>query len=305
MSKKHLLAVGSLAMVLAVAFGALLAPAALAQDESNPLASCDASVQALVWAARDAYGYNVNRMMTPATTSDMGDSDDATDDSDDAPEAEATEAAKLSNFAKVPTGVQQDATEEPGDDSSDDSADTEEMDDAGEAEAVAPVAAMVVDCNAIRADVIAFIYAANGMTQGGAVATAPTFQVDGVSYTAEYEVLMSGPQEVPGPGDADGQGRAWVSIDADTGLVCWSMQVSGIELPASAAHIHVGAEGESGPPVVPLTPPGLEGASAGCAEAEAEVIQSILDNPSGHYVNVHTGEHPDGAVRGQLLGVGL
>lgn len=273
MSKKNILSVCSMGLILALALSAFVVPA-FAQT-TNPLAACDPSVQALVWAARDAYGYDVNTMMM-SSDSDMTDDmdDEEMDDMDDeamTPEPEATEAAKLLNTAKVRNVVQQAAT--------------------------------VVDCNAIRTDVIAFIYTANGMTMGDMGMVAPTFDVDGVAITADFEVLLSGPQEVPGPGDDDGEGRAWVSVDADTNTVCWSMQVSGIELPAAAAHIHVGAEGESGGVVVPLSAPSLEGVAAGCTEAEAEVVQAILDNPSGYYVNIHTASFPAGAIRGQLLGL--
>jgi hypothetical protein len=287
----------SVLIVLALALGALLVPTASAQD--NPLAHCDASVQALVWAARDAYGYRLNTALAaPAAagsdTMSMEDMDHGDDDSDDDDgedmemTPEATEAAKLMTVAKVPTFVQQDPTEEPGDDMSMDSA-----------------ATMMVNCDAVRADVIAFIYNANGMTMGGGSAgpSGNTFMVDGQTITPNFEVLLSGPQEVPGPGDDDGIGRAWVAVDGDTNTVCWFIQVSGIELPAAAAHIHVGAEGEAGGVVVPLSPPALEGTSAGCTTAEAEVVQAILNNPPGHYVNVHTASFPNGAVRGQLLGL--
>jgi hypothetical protein len=264
---------------MALAASALAAPA-FAQDDAmaNPLASCDSTVQALVWAAEDAYGYDVTTVMSstmmPATGTDTM-SEDMDDDSDDdmemtpEPEAtpEATEAAKLLNTAKVNTAVRQDNMN------------------------------MMVNCDAIREDVVAFIYAQNNMS------TVPTFSVEGEEIAANFEALLSGPQEVPGPGDADGQGTALISVNGDTNTVCWNIQVGGIDLPAAAAHIHTGAEGEAGGVVVPLSAPSLEGVSSGCVEADAAVVQAILANPTGHYVNVHSASFPDGAVRGQLLGL--
>jgi len=300
MSKKRILAGCSMALIVALAFSALVVPVTLAQDTSG-LASCDPSVQALVWAARDAYGYNVNAAMTAPmsadTTEPMDDSDDGEDDDAEAT-PEATEGAKLTNIAKVPTGVQQDATEEPTDDSDDDDEDMDDMDASADM-------AMTVNCDAIRADVIAFVYAANGMSMGGGtgMTSAVQFMVDDMAITPNFHVLLSGPQEVPGPGDDDAIGEAWVSVDATTNMVCWNILVAGMNLPASAAHIHTGAEGESGPPVVPLSAPGIDGVAAGCAEADPAVIAAILANPSGHYVNVHNADFPDGATRGQLLGL--
>jgi hypothetical protein len=37
-----------------------------------------------------------------------------------------------------------------------------------------------------------------------------------------------------------------------------------------------------------------------CATASASLIADILANPADYYVNVHTKEHPAGAIRSQL-----
>ena len=37
-----------------------------------------------------------------------------------------------------------------------------------------------------------------------------------------------------------------------------------------------------------------------CIAAEPDVLRPIVANPAGFYVNVHTGDFPKGAVRGQL-----
>src|SRR5690606_9763868 len=71
--------------------------------------------------------------------------------------------------------------------------------------------------------------------------------------------------------------------------------------PPTAAHIHVGAEGASGRPVVPLATP-ASGAAGACVVLEADVARALADNPRGYYVNVHTAAYPAGARRGQLRG---
>ena len=56
----------------------------------------------------------------------------------------------------------------------------------------------------------------------------------------------------------------------------------------------------NGPVVVPFQAPAASGNSDGCAQAQAAIIDEILGNPSNFYVNVHTTEHPAGAMRAQL-----
>jgi hypothetical protein len=82
------------------------------------------------------------------------------------------------------------------------------------------------------------------------------------------------------------------------GQVCYELSVKDIATP-TAAHIHTGAVGASGPVLVPLAAP-ANGASKDCATLDKEKIADILKNPANYYVNVHNAEFPDGAVRGQL-----
>ncbi|HWB73240.1 MAG TPA: cell wall-binding repeat-containing protein [Egibacteraceae bacterium] len=118
---------------------------------------------------------------------------------------------------------------------------------------------------------------------------------------------------IPGDeGDPDGFGVTAVSV-TDDGRLCYGIGVLGIQLPALAAHIHAAPIFESGTVVVPLEapvpvdleglPPGVEfGQAAGCIEGVDEgLLAAIEANPSEFYVNVHTEEFPDGAVRGQLF----
>lgn len=100
---------------------------------------------------------------------------------------------------------------------------------------------------------------------------------------------------------ADGSGTATITLDPATGELCWELTAEGIG-PVLQSHIHVGAEGESGDVAVPLDVDGFEGSSEGCNEPmeDAAVLQAIVDDPAGYYVNLHTDEFPGGAIRGQL-----
>ena len=127
------------------------------------------------------------------------------------------------------------------------------------------------------------------------VAAAPSFQRTDLEAT-----LRGGAEEVPNPGDPDGTGAASVILDTSLGQACYGINVSNITLPAAASHIHEGAAGVAGPVVVPFTAPDASGASSGCVAVEADLMQRIMQNPAGFYVNVHTSDFPGGAVRGQL-----
>jgi hypothetical protein len=112
---------------------------------------------------------------------------------------------------------------------------------------------------------------------------------------------LTGAAEVPGPGDPDGSGAAFVTLNQGQGEICYGLAVSGITLPATGAHIHEGDASSSGPVRVALTPPDSTGFSSGCVEADPELIKEIRKNPEGYYVNVHTLPlYGAGAVRGQL-----
>jgi hypothetical protein len=121
-----------------------------------------------------------------------------------------------------------------------------------------------------------------------------------------FTTTLSGAEEVDpitgalGAGDPDGSGLATLTVNPGQEEVCYELSVEGITLPAIGAHIHVGDAGENGPVVVPLNPPDASGVSSGCAQVPRELALAIIQNPENYYVNVHTTDFPNGALRGQL-----
>ena len=111
-----------------------------------------------------------------------------------------------------------------------------------------------------------------------------------------YTAYLTG-DKVPGGGDADGYARVEVSISDNFDRICWEVdEVRG--LTPTAAHIHMGAEGSNGPVVLPLE--AEDGAWTACAEGSEWTQNRIEGNPSMFYVQIHTAEYPNGAIRGQL-----
>jgi hypothetical protein len=132
-------------------------------------------------------------------------------------------------------------------------------------------------------------------------------RLDGADHGGRpLSTVLTGEQEVDpvtgavGVGDPDGSGTATITVNPGQEEVCWEISAEGITLPATAAHIHEGPAGTAGPVVVALTPPDASGFSSGCATLEREEAVDILKNPEDYYVNVHTTDFPNGAIRGQL-----
>lgn len=118
------------------------------------------------------------------------------------------------------------------------------------------------------------------------------------AVNTSYRANLTGAQEV-GPGDPDGSGRAEITIADDFDQVCWDISDVRNIGEVTAAHIHVGARGVNGPPVFPLTKSN-EGTWKGCSGGAEWTQDRISGDPERFYVNLHTAEYPNGAIRGQL-----
>ena len=137
----------------------------------------------------------------------------------------------------------------------------------------------------------------------GAIALAGCETVNEVANDAvgdQFRAQLSGANE-PGGGDPDGAGLARIEISDATNTVCTDLEVRQIA-PATAAHIHRGAAGVNGPPVITLDTPDDDD-SDDCDEVSDALLDEIRANPSGFYVNVHNADFPGGAIRGQLVDV--
>lgn len=107
---------------------------------------------------------------------------------------------------------------------------------------------------------------------------------------------LSGAEEKPGPGDPDGTGRATVKLKDDQ--VCFELSWSNIDAP-NLGHIHKGAKGVAGPPVVNFFTE-APAKRSGCVETDEALVDRIAANPAGYYVNIHNQAFAKGAIRGQL-----
>jgi hypothetical protein len=112
---------------------------------------------------------------------------------------------------------------------------------------------------------------------------------------------LSGPeQSETSAGDPDGTGFASITVQPGAGRVCFNITHSNIE-PTNAGHIHQGARGRNGPPVVNLySSMGTNGTINDCFPADPVTINGLIDTPRDYYVQLHNGPYPLGVIRGQL-----
>ena len=107
-------------------------------------------------------------------------------------------------------------------------------------------------------------------------------------------VQLSGSEEVPMVSTAAfGNGR--FTIEAD-GSVSGSIATTGVQ--GTAAHIHSGARGTTGPVIITLTKNGDTYSAPMGARLTPE--QLVAFNNGNTYVNVHSAANKGGEVRGQL-----
>lgn len=128
------------------------------------------------------------------------------------------------------------------------------------------------------------------------VAAAATLPLAGAeAATVKLGATMNGANE-PAGGDPDGTGTFVVEIDPDAGDFCFTVTSAKIGAP-TMAHVHSGAAGANGPPVVTIDPKGNDE----CVAVEPDVLKPIVATPEAYYVNIHNAEFPGGAIRGQLV----
>ena len=118
---------------------------------------------------------------------------------------------------------------------------------------------------------------------------------------ASREAAFTDEAVVPPPGDPDGAGTAQLILFPGKEKFCYRLNVSNVDS-VTAAHLHRGSAGETGPVVRTLIPH-RDGYSRECVKRYGKkAVRRIANNLSDYYIDVHTNEHPNGAVRAQFGG---
>ncbi len=113
-------------------------------------------------------------------------------------------------------------------------------------------------------------------------------------------VQLSGTNEVPAV-QTPGKGTADITYNPRTHVVTWDITYSGLASQATMAHFHRGAEGKNGPIVIWLTKPGQPAPNPIKGNRKLTPAQARQFLAGDWYINVHTKDHPAGAIRGQAM----
>jgi hypothetical protein len=129
-----------------------------------------------------------------------------------------------------------------------------------------------------------------------------------VQAAASKTIYLDWHAVVPaGSGDPNMFGDGTVNINAGQAQICYDLRVfvypgDGSNWPPISTGIYQAGAGSNGPLVVDLHPDFSSGANAiGCVGISSTLAHNIQQNPSLYYILVTSINHPDGAVRAQLV----
>jgi hypothetical protein len=129
-----------------------------------------------------------------------------------------------------------------------------------------------------------------------ALLAATALAISSVSALAkDVKVSLTGAEETP-PVTTSASGTGTIKIAKDKS-VSGTIKTMGID--GTVAHIHVGAPGQAGPPIITLEKT-ADGAWSVPAGAKLTDDQYAAFKSGNLYVNVHSAEHKPGEIRAQL-----
>lgn len=129
----------------------------------------------------------------------------------------------------------------------------------------------------------------------GLAVAAALLASSGLALAVDLKVNLTGAEETP-PVTTSASGTGTISVAADKNI-SGTIKTTGVD--GTMVHIHVGAAGQSGPPIITLSK-GADGVWSVPAGAKLTDEQYADFKAGKLYVNVHSAEHKSGELRGQL-----
>jgi hypothetical protein len=133
------------------------------------------------------------------------------------------------------------------------------------------------------------------ITRCALIATAALLVISGSALAVDVKVKLTGAEETP-PVSTSASATGTIIIAADKS-VSGTLKSSGMD--GTVAHIHVGAKGESGPPIITLSK-GPDGTWSVPEGAKLTDDQYASFKAGNLYVNIHSADHKPGEIRAQL-----
>ncbi len=106
---------------------------------------------------------------------------------------------------------------------------------------------------------------------------------------------LTGRAETPAAA-VKGTGNFKGRVNLAAGKLCYTLTSAKLDT-LTMAHIHAGAIGVAGPPIVTLS---ANVPTVACIPIDKDVAAKLVATPRDFYVNIPTTNYPKGAVRGQL-----
>ena len=124
-----------------------------------------------------------------------------------------------------------------------------------------------------------------------------------IAAEKSFKSTLSGSECVPAV-TTTAKGEATFELSKDGMALSYNVMVTKIEN-VTAAHIHQGKKGENGPPVALIDIKGEKGkitANELMGSLKGKTVKYLVEQIElgNAYVNIHTGQHTGGEIRGQI-----
>lgn len=118
-----------------------------------------------------------------------------------------------------------------------------------------------------------------------------------------FAVYLNG-DELRDGGDHNGWGMARLDLDPERETACYFLTWDRLDGVVTAFHLHAAPRGHDGPHWFDFFNDqhfrGKHNKTSGCVHSPRGKILEVINDPSDYYFAVHTTEHKEGALRGQL-----
>ena len=117
----------------------------------------------------------------------------------------------------------------------------------------------------------------------------------GIATAGEIRIKLSGDQEVP-PVQTSASGSGTITVEDDKSI---KGNIIVVDIKPTGVHIHEAPTGKTGDPIITLEKTG-ENEWSVPSGAKLTDAQYDAAKAGGLYINVHSGEHKGGEIRGQI-----